>query len=106
MIYSLVGDPFREWVSKTIKKRNDTVASKNDLMIELDPAIAKAFQRSINISSKWNEFSKKWYQRWLWVFLAVKGRGVHILKPGSKRRRTRDQMNLEEAYDDALQSDL
>ena len=52
MIYTLVGDPFREWVSKTIKKRNDTVASKNDLMIELDPAIAKAFQRSINISSK------------------------------------------------------
>ena len=52
VIYTLVGDPFREWVSKTIKKRNDTVASKNDLMIELDPAIAKAFQRSINISSK------------------------------------------------------
>lgn len=37
VVYSLVGDPFRQWISELIKKRNDHVAEKNDLMIELDP---------------------------------------------------------------------
>ena len=43
LIYTVVGDEFREWVAEKIRERNDKIASKNDLMIELDPAIAKAF---------------------------------------------------------------
>ena len=52
MIYTLIGDDFRNWVSQVIKDRNSRVATKNDLIIELDPQIAKAFQSSLNISSK------------------------------------------------------
>ena len=54
MIYSLAGDDFRVWVSQQIKDRNDRVAEKRDLMIELDPDIAAAFGDSANISSKSN----------------------------------------------------
>ena len=43
VIYSLLGDPFRRWVSQEIKKRNDEMALKKDLIIELDPSIAAAF---------------------------------------------------------------
>ena len=52
MIYSIVGDDFRKWVSKSVKVRNDEVADRRDLMIELDPEIAAAFGNSANISSK------------------------------------------------------
>ena len=52
MIYTLIGDDFRKWVAQVIKDRNSRVAAKNDLIIELDPEIAKAFRSSLNISSK------------------------------------------------------
>ena len=52
MVYTIVGDDFRQWVSQVIKDRNNRVASKNDLIIELDPEIAKAFKSSLNISCK------------------------------------------------------
>lgn len=64
MIYSLVGDEFREWVSTQCKKRNDQIADKRDLMIELDPEIAAAFGSSVNISSKYHiddGFKYPWY---------------------------------------------
>ena len=56
MIYSLAGDDFRVWVSQQVKDRNDRVAEKRDLMIELDPDIAAAFGDSANISSKFTYY--------------------------------------------------
>lgn len=52
MIYTIVGDNFRRWVLEHVKHRNDHLAEKHDLMIELDPEIAAAFGNSLNISSK------------------------------------------------------
>ena len=52
VIYSIVGDDLREWVSQQIKSRNEKLAEKQDLMIDLDPDIAAAFGSSLNISSK------------------------------------------------------
>ena len=56
VIYSLVGDDFRLWVSNLIQNRNDHLAESNDLMIELDPEIATAFRGSFNISSKCEQY--------------------------------------------------
>ena len=53
VIYSLCGDSFREWVSQQVKDRNERLAEKRDLMIDLDPDIAAAFTRSAYISSKY-----------------------------------------------------
>ena len=78
-----------------IRERNSRVASKNDLIIELDPEIAKAFKSSLNISSKSiNQFFTifSFSGLFLYFIIATKGRGVHILKPGSKRRRTQVDM--------------
>ena len=52
MIYSIVGDDLRQWVSEQVKSRNEKLAEKQELMIELDPDIAAAFGNSLNISSK------------------------------------------------------
>ena len=53
VIYSLLGDDFREWVSQQVKDRNEQLAEKRDLMIDLDPDIAAAFSNSAYISSKY-----------------------------------------------------
>ena len=52
MIYTLVGDDFKRWVAEKIRTRNDKIASKNDMMLDLDPAIARAFMASSMVSSK------------------------------------------------------
>ena len=53
IIYSLCGDSFRQWVSQQVKDRNERLAEKRDLMIDLDPDIAAAFGNSAYISSKY-----------------------------------------------------
>jgi hypothetical protein len=52
LVNSLVGQPFSSWVGQQIEQRNSVLAAKNDLMIDLDPEIAKAFHTSTSISSK------------------------------------------------------
>jgi len=47
----VVGEPFGKWVSEIVEKRNENLAVKNDLMINLDPAVAVCFQASKNIST-------------------------------------------------------
>ena len=50
--YTLIGEPFAAWVKDAIISRNDDLARKQNLLIEMDPAIATAFHKSVNISSK------------------------------------------------------
>ena len=50
--YTVIGKPFAEWVDAEIANRNDELAKKQKLLIEMDPEIAKAFHNSVNISSK------------------------------------------------------
>ena len=52
LIYTIVGEGIKSFVTKAIKKRNDQIAENRHLIIELDPEIAAAFQQSVNISSK------------------------------------------------------
>jgi hypothetical protein len=52
VLFTVVGKPISDLVKKSIKARNDQVAENRNLIIELDPEIAAAFARSINISSK------------------------------------------------------
>lgn len=52
VIFTVMKEPFRQWVLDQIKTRNSELGSKRNLMIEMDPEIAQAFQNSVNISSK------------------------------------------------------
>ena len=49
---SVIGKPFARFVNDIIQKRNETLADKNNLMIEMDPEIAHIFSQSTSISSK------------------------------------------------------
>ena len=69
VLYTVVGNSFSAWVSTMIAERNEELARKQNLLIDMDPEIADAFTRSANISTS-------------------NGSAAHLLKAGSKRRRT------------------
>ena len=51
MIYTLVGQPFREWVDSLVDERHEKVAETNDLHIDLDPEIAEIYAKSKAVST-------------------------------------------------------
>ena len=54
LIYTLVGEDFKRWIGEKIRNRNDKLATKHDLLLDMDPAIARAFQASTMVSSKYH----------------------------------------------------
>ena len=52
VIYTIVGKDFEDWVTRHIKARHEKYASKNNLLISMDPEIAEALNNSAQISSK------------------------------------------------------
>ena len=51
---TVLGDVFVDWVKDQIEARNAKVTKQKDLMIEMDPDVAAAFQQSTAISSKYS----------------------------------------------------
>ena len=52
IIYTLVEDPFYEWVEAQINIRNEKMANKMDIHIEMDQELAKVFKESTAVTSK------------------------------------------------------
>ena len=52
VIYTLVGPPFKQWVDGVIAERNQKITREQNLGIELDPDVFKAFQASSHVSGK------------------------------------------------------
>ena len=52
VIYTIVGEPFAQWINKCINERHARV-QKEEEMIELDPEIAEIYERSQSVSGKW-----------------------------------------------------
>ena len=52
VIYSVLADPFKNWVKAKIEERNEKVIADKDLLIDMDPDVAKAFKSSNAVSSK------------------------------------------------------
>ena len=49
---SFIGGPFNDWVKEQIERRNKRVAIERDVMINVDPDIAAAFNNSSAVSRK------------------------------------------------------
>ena len=52
VIYTIVGDNFKDWVDKKLKERTKKMAEEKDLNIKMDPQIYKIFKASTSISGK------------------------------------------------------
>ena len=73
MIMTLCPDEFGSLIKERIKSRHEAVIAKKNLGIQLDPAIAQAFASSSAVSTS-------------------KGVSADMLKIGSKRRRTKEEV--------------
>ena len=56
VIYTKVGEPFKDWVNAQVDARNEKVAIEGDNVISMDPRIAEIFLNSSAISGK-----SQWY---------------------------------------------
>ena len=84
MCYAVVGKPFADWLKKQVSDRNHAIALKKDMLANMDSVIAQKLQESNHVSIS-------------------KGKSVHLLKVGSKRRRGKEeirQVKLAEANRD------
>ena len=52
---TLIGDDFDEFVESKIQARHEHVSTANNLMLSLDPAVAKLFEGSKAVSSKYHQ---------------------------------------------------
>ena len=50
---TILEDQFTDWVKHQINTRHNKVADKKDIMIQMDPQMAKIFHDSIAVSSKY-----------------------------------------------------
>lgn len=65
VIYSKIGENFADWVKERIVARNAAIVEKQKLAINMDPAVALAFQNSNAISSKYNDSHFYWSYSYL-----------------------------------------
>jgi len=48
---SIFGNSFCDWIDEQVEKRNHRVAVQKDIMINMDPEIAAAFNKSTAVST-------------------------------------------------------
>jgi hypothetical protein len=57
VIYTVMGEPFQQWVSAQVNARNQKVALEGNNVISMDPQIARLFLQSTAISDKCHRVS-------------------------------------------------
>ena len=50
LVYTVVGEDFKAWVKEQINSRNEIVATKQKLLVNMDAEIANAFYKSTHVS--------------------------------------------------------
>ena len=71
--FTIVGAPFGDFVRERIEARNTGLADRRDLNVAIDPEILQVIQASTAVSTQ-------------------AGSAAHLLKVGSKRRRTKAEV--------------
>ena len=51
IIYTIVGQPFKDWVASVADARNEKIIVDQDLQINMDPQIFAVFQASSAVST-------------------------------------------------------
>lgn len=50
VMYTIIGEEFRHWVEKKVKDRNEKHMLSQNMTIEMDPEVYKAFKASTHVS--------------------------------------------------------
>ena len=51
VIYTIVGQDFREWVNRLVDQRHEELVEKKQLYIEMDPEVAEVYNNSKAVST-------------------------------------------------------
>ena len=73
MCYAVIGEDVADFVKAQVHERHERLAERRDLNVAVDPEMLAVIQASSAVST-------------------TKGSSSHLLKVGSKRRRTRAEM--------------
>ena len=97
VVFTILGDPFQAWVNERCQDRNEKLAIEKELNIQLDANVAKAFHASTAISCKSLPIEAFFLFNSLIInhffdFLEARGTGGMLMKVGSKRRRTKQEI--------------
>ena len=104
---TIIGEPFYNWIGTRINERNAAVTREKGMLIQLDSGVAAAFHASSAVSRKYNLWSAPVFAfttMLLTKYIVQNGCAVNMLKVGSKRRRTTDQV-LAERQDSKMKAD-
>jgi hypothetical protein len=103
VIFTLLGGIFQKWVDSRILDRNQKVTIERDLNIKLDPKIAKAYIASTAVSCRYliliNLFSSPLILINI-CHIEQRGTGSLLMKVGSKRRRTKQEIEDQKMEDE------
>ena len=93
---TLLGTVFTDWIRVQVEERNKSLLVDKGNVVNMDPEIAAVFKASTKISCK--------YSLILFILPSVllleqNGVGYHMLKAGSKKRRTKAQVQQDKLDD-------
>jgi hypothetical protein len=100
VMYSYIGDPFAEFVIFRTQERNQKIYVKKDLSVAIDPDVLAAFNKSTLVSSELffiPYFVSNFHSYPLFCLVGKSATGASLLKVGSKRKRTRREIEDEKA---------
>ena len=63
VIYTRLGETFKAWVDHHVKERHEKYVQRHNVLIDMDPEIAAAFNQSSMVSSKYAELTTVLVQR-------------------------------------------
>ena len=90
-----------------VEARNAKLAQKQNLMVDMDPAIADAFLKSSFVSRTYNFFNLS-YRAIIYILLYFlldsKGSAANLCKPTAKRRATRAEIQAREVQQEVKQA--
>ena len=86
IIYTIVGQPFKDWVASVADARNEKIIADQDLQINMDPQIFAVFQASSAVSTQ-------------------KGISGMIMKANTKRRRGKQEIKDQKAEEEKLEKE-
>jgi hypothetical protein len=87
VIYTVVGDLFKQWVDGEISKRNAKIVEDQNLAINMDPEIYAAFKASNHVSVQ-------------------HGASGHLMKASASRRRTKADIEEEKLAASAKEQEI
>ncbi len=98
ILFTVERAKFEKIIKDTAKARKERLEEKNNLLVEMRPEFAQAFQNCMNFSRKSDSLIS--------MFLVENGRASMLMKGSLKRKRTKAELEEVKQEEEALRGDI